>query len=435
MRRTHALLFAAASPALGQPSFTGIGDLPGGSVFSECLAISRDGATVFGDSVTQNFDPITSISTACRFTASGGLQWLDPSYPDISTFAYAANQDGTVATGIAVIVPPYADIEIYRWTLAGGIQILGDIPGGATNSTARAICADGSVIAGFGSSAASTAQCGICQEAFRWTAATGIVGLGDLPGGDFDSRAAGISGDGRIIVGAGTSAAGTAPVMWDESGIHSLGYLPQGSFPLQGWANAANFDGSVIVGVSSSVNGTTEAFKWTAAGMIGLGDLPGGPFQSQAWALSDDGQIVVGQGTTEGGIFGAGQSTAFIWDAQHGIRDLKQVLTDAGLDLTGWLLTSARGISADGTVITGIGLNPAGVGEGWVAHLPRAAPCYANCDNSTAEPVLNVNDFVCFLNRFAAGDTWANCDGASQPPILNVMDFACFLNRFAAGCS
>ena len=63
------------------------------------------------------------------------------------------------------------------------------------------------------------------------------------------------------------------------------------------------------------------------------------------------------------------------------------------------------------------------------------APCYANCDNSTTPPVLNVLDFGCFLNRFAANDTYANCDGSTTPPVLNVLDFGCFLNRFAAGCT
>jgi hypothetical protein len=29
--------------------------------------------------------------------------------------------------------------------------------------------------------------------------------------------------------------------------------------------------------------------------------------------------------------------------------------------------------------------------------------CYANCDNSTTAPILNANDFVCFLTRYAAG--------------------------------
>ncbi len=60
--------------------------------------------------------------------------------------------------------------------------------------------------------------------------------------------------------------------------------------------------------------------------------------------------------------------------------------------------------------------------------------CYANCDGSHTAPVLNVNDFSCFLNRYAAADPWANCDGSTTPPVLNVLDFACFLNRFAAGC-
>jgi hypothetical protein len=62
-------------------------------------------------------------------------------------------------------------------------------------------------------------------------------------------------------------------------------------------------------------------------------------------------------------------------------------------------------------------------------------PCYPNCDNSTTPPVLNVLDFSCFLNRFAAGDTYANCDNSTTPPVLNVLDFSCFLNAFAAGCS
>src|SRR5262249_28124765 len=64
-----------------------------------------------------------------------------------------------------------------------------------------------------------------------------------------------------------------------------------------------------------------------------------------------------------------------------------------------------------------------------------ALACYANCDESTLAPALNVLDFACFLNKFAAGDAYANCDGSTTSPLLNVLDFACFLNAFAAGCS
>jgi hypothetical protein len=69
-----------------------------------------------------------------------------------------------------------------------------------------------------------------------------------------------------------------------------------------------------------------------------------------------------------------------------------------------------------------------------LGNVTVPAACYANCDNSTIPPVLNIQDFACFLNAFAAGITYANCDNSTIPPVLNIQDFACFLNRFAAGC-
>jgi hypothetical protein len=61
--------------------------------------------------------------------------------------------------------------------------------------------------------------------------------------------------------------------------------------------------------------------------------------------------------------------------------------------------------------------------------------CYANCDASTLAPCLNVNDFLCFNNLYAAGSSSANCDQSTLTPILNVNDFLCFNNRYAAGCT
>jgi hypothetical protein len=51
---------------------------------------------------------------------------------------------------------------------------------------------------------------------------------------------------------------------------------------------------------------------------------------------------------------------------------------------------------------------------------------------STAPSELN--DFQCFLNKFASQDPTANCDNSSTPPVLNVNDFQCFTNAYAAGC-
>lgn len=66
---------------------------------------------------------------------------------------------------------------------------------------------------------------------------------------------------------------------------------------------------------------------------------------------------------------------------------------------------------------------------------PSLPTCYANCDNSTSNPVLTANDFQCFLNSFASGKPYGNCDHSSTNPILNANDFQCFLNAFAAGCT
>jgi trimeric autotransporter adhesin len=72
-----------------------------------------------------------------------------------------------------------------------------------------------------------------------------------------------------------------------------------------------------------------------------------------------------------------------------------------------------------------------------------APPCYANCDGSTVEPVLNVDDFTCFINEFAAAQVlphaqqvphYANCDGSTVAPVLNVDDFTCFIIAFSQGC-
>jgi serine protease AprX len=69
--------------------------------------------------------------------------------------------------------------------------------------------------------------------------------------------------------------------------------------------------------------------------------------------------------------------------------------------------------------------------------------CYPNCDGSTTQPILNVDDFACFINAFALAQSltlaqqlehYTNCDGSSIAPVLNVDDFACFLNQFALGC-
>jgi hypothetical protein len=75
-------------------------------------------------------------------------------------------------------------------------------------------------------------------------------------------------------------------------------------------------------------------------------------------------------------------------------------------------------------------------GQSAMRGLVEIGPvCYPNCDGSTVAPALNIADFTCFLQKFAAGDWCTNCDGSTAGPVLTIADFTCYLQRFAAGCS
>jgi hypothetical protein len=54
--------------------------------------------------------------------------------------------------------------------------------------------------------------------------------------------------------------------------------------------------------------------------------------------------------------------------------------------------------------------------------------CYADCDGSK---VLDLFDFLCFVNLFNTADPSADCDGDGA---LDLFDFLCFTNAFNAGC-
>jgi hypothetical protein len=96
-------------------------------------------------------------------------------------------------------------------------------------------------------------------------------------------------------------------------------------------------------------------------------------------------------------------------------------------------------VTAKGSAVLTYNWGPSGNTDIGIARLNADGtlgnpPCYANCDGSTTAPVLNVGDFTCFLQKFAAADPYANCDQSTTPPVLNVGDFTCFLQKYAAGC-
>jgi probable HAF family extracellular repeat protein len=346
------LVFALSAGRTDGASFLLLGDLPGGPFASGAADVSADGAVVVGSSDSGGPWPDQAFGWT-EGTGMVGLGFLSSSWP--RSWGNAVSSDGSVVVGNSY--NEFANYNAFRWTQGTGMVALGALPGGLVGCSGEDVSDDGSVIVGYSESAAG-------PQASYWTDGGAPVGLGDLPGGDFWSYGRGVSADGSAIVGESKSASGREAFRWTAAeGMVGLGDLPGGDF--ESAANRVSCDGLVVVGYGTSASGK-EAFRWTAGGgMIGLGDLVGGEFDSCASDVSADGSVLVGRGSTVSGY------EALVWDSVNGMWSLQEVLTvDFGLDLTGWTLLAAYGISPDGNAIVGSAENPSGQTEAWLAILP-----------------------------------------------------------------
>ncbi|MCA9292394.1 MAG: hypothetical protein KDA20_01120 [Phycisphaerales bacterium] len=385
-------LVIGAVPCAVAQTFTGLG------TGAEAFGVAGDGSVVVGE--TPGF----------RWTPSAGLQQLGPlpGSADPVVHAYSVSADGTFVVGAGTIGHV---LQAYLWSDTE-VRGLGFLDKTIPWSQARGVSADGSVVVGYSTIEPAT-------FAFRWTEATGMVNLGSLPSSAPFSAAWAVSRDGTVIVGTSKSESGPEVFRWTEAtGMVGLGDLPGGTY--DSFALALSADANVIVGASYGPNGQ-EAIRWTqATGMVGLGDLPGGTFNSGAFAVSGDGSVVVGTGN------GANGAEAFIWDATNGMRALRDVLiNDYGLDLTGWTLNGAAGVSDDGLVIAGTGTHN-GTSEGWVANL--RPPCAGDV---TGDNLVDLDDLSTVLFNFGQTTPTGDADGDG---VVDLDDLATVLFNFGNGC-
>jgi probable HAF family extracellular repeat protein len=349
-------LALVSAPAQAQVNFTGLGVFDG--VRSGALDVSGDGSVVVGLYFTAD-----DKSHVFRWTAGGSILRSEGG----TESELAISPDGSFIVGR--FGAPNGS-QAYRWPLDGEFEGLGDLPGGAFQSGATDVSDQGSVVVGVGTYASSPTSSD--REAFRWTQETGMVGLGDLPGGETSSAASGVSADGSVVVGVGNTTRTEAFRWTAETGLVSLGLLPNKAGSS---AFAVSADGRTVVGISWSgippLNITQEAFRWTQeTGMVGIGDLPGSRTLSTAYDVSGDGSVIVGEGER---LREDGQSSvnrAFFWTADTGMVELQQFLLSSGVNLDGWTLDTARGISEDGRTVVGFGLHNGRI-EAYVATIPE----------------------------------------------------------------
>jgi probable HAF family extracellular repeat protein len=341
---------------------------------------------------------VLAVPVPARLLAAEFIPLGDLPTGNFNSAAARVSADGKVVVGTGWIT---TGIETFRWTREGSMTSLGDLPGGFVQSSPTAISADGSVIAGVGNTAAG-------PQAYLWTAATGMVGIGELAGGTYQSTVTSMTADGSVIYGSSESFNGPEATRWTQSGgIVSLGNFFGPDFPFLGalgsadgstiaggislpgsyapyirssflWnatdgaidLNAAarttrsihaivdlSADGSVAVG-QGNIDGKLEAVRWTKAGGV---EALGESFGGYASGISADGRVIIG--ATHGG------GLSFIWTETTGIKELRSLFTEAGIDLSTWDNLSVSDVSADGRTFVGGGRHRDGSFEAWMAVL------------------------------------------------------------------
>lgn len=176
-----------------------------------------------------------------------------------------------------------------------------------------------------------------------------------------------MSYDGSVVAGwtayPATKHTGQLGFRWTAQG--GTEYLPTDTYAFA-TPGAMSPDGRVLAGTLLTYHSDTGYFdtavaRWPEDGSVEV--LVAFPSNLSSFYPAD-------MGDSADLIVGYGEGKARIWTHDKGIEDLQDVFIAAGLNLDGWFLTTATGISADGLTYAGTGINPLGQTEAWIATIP-----------------------------------------------------------------
>jgi uncharacterized membrane protein len=157
-----------------------------------------------------------------------------------------------------------------------------------------------------------------------------------------------------VVVGNSVSALGDEPFRWDSNGgMVGLGILPDGHSTE---ARSISADGNVVMGLENTASGGTEPWRWTSGtGIVGMGK------NSSASGVS----VIVGGSNSQAFRWTSNEGMAGLGYLEDGMRSLTDIVLSDGLDLKGWQLRYALGVSADGRTVVGFGMSPDGKNPDW----------------------------------------------------------------------
>jgi hypothetical protein len=277
---------------------------------------------------------------------------------------------------------------------------------------------------------------GSMNDTWRWDGATWhVVSTGMAPSPRYAASTAYDSARQRVVLFGGLVGSASLGDTWEFDGVT---WLPMGApGPIaRGYAGLAYHPGmgrTVLFGGNASGSEMGDTWLWDGAAWTQVFPSPApSPRLAPQMAYDPSMQKVV----LFGGLAGAALEDIWVFDGQW--SQMPSTTPHPG-GRAGAAMTFN---SAGEMLMMGGWTGSAVAADSWTWGCPPPS-CYANCDGSTTPPVLNVEDFSCFINEFAAAQAlphqqqlahYANCDQSTTPPVLNVEDFTCFINRFAQGC-
>jgi uncharacterized membrane protein len=273
-------------------------------------------------------------------------------------------------------------------------------------------------------------QPGVPARGYSWRGGASSLIILAPAVGFTESSAVGISAAGWLVAGASSGRGGTQATYW-QAGVPTLvPYLPNTARDKYSRCFAISRDASHIVGESSSLAAAnneapflydvnTGAIVQIGTNSQGLRIIPTG--------VSSRGDIVVGYYFS---LTSASRVGGWVWRRGFGLTDITSYLNDElSLTLPGWTFLAVMDVNADGSVVVGEAINPAGVRVGFAARtLESPVPCTADFNDDGG---VDGADVEAFFIMFADGEPRAdvNVDGG-----VDGSDVEAFFIPWLAGC-
>lgn len=343
--------------AIGYPQradaarFIDLGTIGGPATnFSEATAVSADGLVIVG-----NFGRSDSEETreAFRWTEQTGMVGLGQLNGSSYSFAHGVSADGSIIVGH---VGPSNPVGIpFIWTQQTG---LAPLPAPLNYIViANDVSADGSVVVGHTHDGE--------YAAIRWTKDGGTFGQPEklaLPSHVRSSFAHAISADGTTVVGeVGYFYSGSNQAfLKTPTKATILGSLPNDNYSV---ANDVSADGLTVVGLARS-GLSLLPFRWTEQSGMKIVPTPH-DYGAIATGVNADGSVIVGWTDTVG---------AFRWTAAGGTQSIFSLLSNSGVEVAGWTETTASAVSDNGQIVVGNGRGPNGQFHAWLADFSVPEP-------------------------------------------------------------